>query len=185
MLELEKYYFCCQDIFLGKTFIPLFLAEIALRTAIMYLYTLINIRLFRTRTIAQLTSFELIIVIALGSAVGDPMFYSETPLINGMVTVTTIVLLTKLISILSERFDSFEKLIEGQPRLIIKDGEIIKAALRKSDISIEELFSRLRYRGIENTGQILYAFLETSGQISVIHAKEPKEGLSTLGHFDE
>lgn len=184
MLGLENYYFCCQDIFLGKTFVPLFLAEIALRTAIMYLYTLINIRLFRTRTIAQLTSFELIVVIALGSAVGDPMFYSETPLINGMVTVTTIVLLTKLISILSERFDGFEKLIEGQPRLIIKDGEVLKTALRKSDISLDELFSRLRYRGIENTGQILYAFLETSGQISVILAKEPKEGLSTLNHFD-
>lgn len=184
MLELEKYYFCCQDIFFGKNFIPLFLAEIALRTSIMYLYTLINIRLFRTRTIAQLTSFELIVVIALGSAVGDPMFYSETPLINGMITVTTIVLLTKFISILSERFDAFEKLIEGQPRLIIKNGEVLKTALRKSDISLEELFSRLRYRGIENTGQILYAFLETSGQISVIQAKEPKKGLSTLNNFD-
>ena len=183
MLELENYYFCCQDIFFGKVFMPLFFAEIALRTAVMYLYTLLNIRLFRTRTIAQLTSFELIIVIALGSAVGDPMFYSETPLINGMVTITTIVLLTKFISMLT-RFDALEKMIEGEPRLLIKDGEIIKPALRKSDISLEELFSRLRYRGIENTGQVLYAFLETSGQMSVILAKQPKEGVSTLNHFD-
>lgn len=182
--SLQTYCFDCYRIFLGTHFVPFFLVEVMLRTTIMYTYTLVNIRLFRTRTIAQLTSFELIIVIALGSAVGDPMFYAEIPLINGMVTITTIVILTKLISVLTERSDRFETLIEGQPRLVIKNGEILKQALRKADISQEELFARLRYRGIENTGQVHYAFIENSGQMSVIEAKNPKEGVSTLNHFE-
>lgn len=182
--SLHEYCFDCYRIFLGTHFVPFFLLEIVIRTTIMYTYTLINIRLFRTRSIAQLTSFELIIVIALGSAVGDPMFYQEIPLINGMVTITTIVVLTKIISVLTERYDRFETIIEGQPRLVIKNGEILKDALRKADISKEELFARLRYRGIDNTGQVHYAFIENSGQLSVLLAQTPFEGVSTLNHFE-
>ena len=170
--------------FLGKQFVPIFLLEIVIRTSIMYLYTLINIRLFRTRSIAQLTSFELLIVIALGSAIGDPMFYPEIPLINGMITISTIVILTKLISMLTERSQTFELLMEGHPILIIEQGEIIKANLRTKDISEEELFARLRLKGIKNIGQVEYAFIETSGQLSVIEYKESKPGLSTLNHID-
>lgn len=183
MPGLENYCFSLQKIFFGEIFEPCFLAEIILRTTIMYTYTLINIRLFRTRSLAQLTSFELIIVIALGSAVGDPMFYPDIPLINGMLTITTIVILTKLISVLTERSDTFETIIEGQPRLVIKNGEIIKEALRQANISKEELFARLRFKGIENTGQVHYAFIENSGQLSVINANNPIDGVSTLNHF--
>ncbi len=170
--------------FFGKQLNLFFLGEVVIRTAIMYGYTLLNIRLFRTRSIAQLTSFELIIVIALGSAIGDPMFYPEIPLINGMVTITTIVLLTKLISILTERSSIFQLLLEGEPVLIIEQGELIKANLRSKDISEEELFARLRLRGIKNIGQIEYAFIETSGQLSIIEYETPKPGMSTLNHID-
>jgi uncharacterized membrane protein YcaP (DUF421 family) len=170
-------------IFFGATFNAAFLLEIVIRTTVMYLYTLINLRVFKTRSIAQLTSFELIIVIALGSAVGDPMFY-PTPLINGMMTITIIVILTKLISIFNERSQIFELLMEGKPELIIKNGEIIKANLRRKNISEEELFSRLRYKGIKNIGEVEYAFIETSGQMSVIEYKDPRPGLSTLNHID-
>ena len=173
-----------KKMFLGTNFVPLFLFEIALRTSIMYLYTIINIRLFRTRSIAQLTSFELIIVIALGSAVGDPMFYPEIPLINGMITITTIVILTKFISMVARSNDPFESIVVGQPIVLIKDGEILQDNVTHADISKEELNARLRYHGIKNTGEVAYAVLEVSGQLSVITAEHPKKGISTLNHFE-
>ena len=173
-----------QHMFFGEQFVPFYLLEIILRTTIMYTYTLCNIRLFTTRSISQLTSFELVIVIALGTAVGDPMIFPTVPMIYGMATITTIVLLTKFTSIITERSETLELLIEGQPVMIIKDGELLKEKLHKSDMSVEELFARLRYKGIKNIGQIEYAFIETSGQISVIKAHQPKPGTSTLNHFE-
>lgn len=170
--------------FFGKEPVSImFLVEIMLRTAIMYFYTLVNIRLFRARTITQLTSFELIIVIAFGTAMGDPMFYTDVPLINGMVCVTVMVLLTKFAAILTARYDTMERLIEGVSIMVIKNGEIIKAGMSQANLSEEELFERLRLHGIKNVGQIEYAFLEASGQLSIITSKEPKNGTSTLNHL--
>lgn len=184
MMDMNGYTFSLYNMFLGEHFVPIFLFEIFLRTFIMYSYTLVNIRLLRTRSVAQLTSFELIIVIALGSAVGDPMFYPEIPLINCMVAITTIVALTKGISIITQMNDPLEKLIVGDPIMILKNGELLPKKLRKANLSIEELNARLRNKGIKNTGQVEYAFIETSGQLSVIEAAEPREGTSTLNHFD-
>lgn len=174
-----------KEMFLGKQFIPLFLLEVIFRTTFMYLYTLINIRLFHSQNIAQLTSFELIIVIALGAAVGDPMFYPTTPMIYGMITITTIIIITKLITTLTEKSDTFELLVEGKPIMVIKHGELVKENLHSANISPEELFSFLRLRGIKNVGQVEYAFIETSGQVSVIEYAQPKQGISTLDHFTD
>lgn len=161
------------------------LAEIALRTGIMYLYTLFNIRLFKTRNVAQLTLSDLIIVIALGTAVGDPMMYIHVPLIEAMISITTIVMLTKAISVLVENYNFIEKMVEGEEITIIKNGEILKENMHKASLSQDELFGRLRLNGIQNTGEITYAFLETSGLLSIIKAKVPSEGISTLNHLDK
>lgn len=165
---------------LGTQTSCILLAEIALRTGIMYLYTLINIRIFKTRNIAQLTLADLIIVIALGSAVGDPMMYINVPLVQAMVSITTIILITKGIAILVEHNNFAEKMIEGEEITLIKNGELLKNNMRTANLSQDELFARLRLHGIQNTGEITYAFLETSGQVSIIKAKTSTEGVSTL-----
>lgn len=161
----------------------LFLIEIVMRTTIMYFYTLLNIRLISSRSITQLNSFELIIVIALGTAMGDPMFYPSIPLVSGMITVTVMVLLTQLIEILTERFSFVEKIIEREPVLIIKNGTIIKEQLHRTNLPEKELLERLRLQGIQNVGQIEYAFIESAGQVSIIRASQPKDGISTLNHI--
>lgn len=167
------------------SFSYIILAEIAFRTATMYLYTLFNIRIFRTRNVAQLTLSDLIIVIALGSAVGDPMMYVNVPLIQAMISITTIVMITKGISILVEHNNTIEKMIEGEEITIIKHGEMLKQNMRKANLSQDDLFARLRLHGVQNTGEITYAFLETSGLLSIIKAKVPIEGTSTLHHLDK
>lgn len=171
--------------FLGKEPLQIaFLFEIIIRTTVMYFYTLVNIRVFRPRPITQQTSFELIIIIALGTALADPMFYPQIPLVVGMIAVTLLVLLTKIVAMLTEKSTILEKLIEGQPTLIIKNGTILKEQLHNIDLSEEELFEKLRLQGIKNIGHVEYAFIEASGQLSVIKDKNPKEGISTLNHIE-
>jgi uncharacterized membrane protein YcaP (DUF421 family) len=84
--------FDLQRMFLGD--LPWwFTAEVIVRTIIMYAYSLLLVRLVSRRAVGQLSLIEFLLVIALGSAVGDPMFYHDVPLLHGMAVVTVVVFL--------------------------------------------------------------------------------------------
>lgn len=169
-------------IFFGSGISFLYIAEVFVRTIFLYLYTLLNIRIMHTRSIGQLTPFELIIVIALGSAVGDPMFYHSVPLFHGMLVITITVLLENLITYISDRNSKVEAVLEGKPALIIERGTINEKNLIGQGFSKTDLLSRLRLHGIKNIGQVEYAFIETSGQLSIIQyaPEQYKKGISTI-----
>mgnify|MGYP000976287537 CR=1 FL=1 len=90
---------------------PLFLLEIVVRTLIIYAYTLVLLRWLGSRAIGQLSTVEFLLVIALGSAVGDATFYPEVPLFHAMLVITLIVGLNKLLDTLIERLDDLSGLV--------------------------------------------------------------------------
>lgn len=167
------------SIFIGSsTFAQL--AEMVFRTGFMYVYTVLNIRLMDKRSLGMLSPYEFIIIIALGTSVGDPMFYTHVPLIQGMLVTSTIVFMERFISLLTEKSRFWENVMEGKPALIIKNGIVIEPTLKQQKFSTEELLSALRIKGIRNIGQIAYAYIEPSGNISVIKAETAVEGVSTM-----
>lgn len=91
-----------------------FTFEIAVRTAVMYGYAFLLVRLSGTRTVGQLSLIELVLVIALGSAVGDPMFYPEVPLLHGLVVVTVVIGLNLTLNEVTGRSERVERLVEGR-----------------------------------------------------------------------
>ena len=110
-----------KRLFLGD--VPLlFYVEIAFRTFMMYGYALVMLRLIGKRSQRQLSIFEFAIVIALGSAVGDPMFYPQVPLLHGMIVITVIVGLNKLLEELVKNYELMETFVEGSPSLLVQDG---------------------------------------------------------------
>ncbi|HEU4749789.1 MAG TPA: YetF domain-containing protein, partial [Acidimicrobiia bacterium] len=143
-----------------------FALEIALRTTVMYLYTLALVRLLGKRGMAQLSPFEMVIIVALGSAIGDPMFYADVPLIHGIIVVTVVVGLERLIVRLTENNQWLERVVESTPVLLVADGEIVRAALDDEDLSEAELFMALRQNGIEQLGEVRLAYLEPNGHLS-------------------
>lgn len=99
---------------------PIFLLEIVIRTIIIYSYTLILLRLLGSRAIGQLSTVEFLLVIALGSAVGDAMFYPDVPLIHSLLVVTVVVVANKLIDLGIARSKSVEHIIDGKPEQAIR-----------------------------------------------------------------
>ena len=85
------------NLFMGPTFEWLHLFEIIFRTVFMFCYTIANVRLMDKRSMGMLSSFEIIVIVALGSAVGDPMFYREIPLLYAMVVISTMYLQSALL----------------------------------------------------------------------------------------
>ncbi|WP_112806102.1 DUF421 domain-containing protein [Ensifer sp.] len=146
---------------------PLFLLEIALRTVIIYAYTLFLIRWIGSRSIGQLSLVEFLLVIALGSAVGDAMFYPDVPLIHCMVVITVVVLLDKALSYIVARNRKLEDVIEGISIEVVRDGGILWKALKRMNVGHDELFEQLRLKQVRHLGEVRAAYFETNGLLSV------------------
>ncbi|MEX0863337.1 MAG: YetF domain-containing protein [Acidimicrobiia bacterium] len=148
--------------------------EIVIRTVVMYIYTLAIVRFIGKRGLGHLSPFELVIIVALGSAVGDPMLYADVALLHGFVVITVVVVLQRLLVKLTERSRPAEIILESKPRRLVAAGEVDSEALEKEELTEAELFTALRESGIENLGQVKLAYLEPSGTITVFKFDDTK-----------
>jgi uncharacterized membrane protein YcaP (DUF421 family) len=149
---------------------PLFLLEIVFRTVVIYLYTLVLIRWIGSRSISQLSLVEFLLVIALGSAVGDAMFYPDVPLVHCLIVITVVILIDKALSFVLTRSPRLEDAIEGKTVELVRDGIIRHDVLLKANFGQDELFEQLRMKDVEHVGQVRAAYLETNGNVSVFKA---------------
>lgn len=159
---------------------PLFLLEIILRTLVVYIYALVLLHWLGSRAIGQLSTIEFLLVIALGSAVGDPMFQPEIPLIHSMLVITVVVLANKGLDLLIQRSTAAESLIDGRPVEAVRDGELSPDFLKRQPLTENELFQGLRSAGIRNLGELELAYVESDGTVTVFRAKTPKDGLAIV-----
>jgi len=153
----------------------LFLVEIFVRTTIIYAYALILIRWLGSRIVGQLSMVEFFLVIALGSAVGDPMFYHDVPMLHSMIVITVIVLFNRLLDQFVFKSRKAADIIEGQTVELVRDGEIQHQTVGGLKISNQELFQLLRAKGIENLGVVRAAYFEPDGSLSVFRKPEGSE----------
>lgn len=154
-------------IFIG-TQPPLFFLEIVVRVILIYTFTILVLRYMGKRGQRQMTPFELVLVIALGSATGDSMFYPEVPIFYAWFIILLMVLLDRLLSELKYRFQNINTFLVGNPRLLVQDGNVLEHNLHKEDLRIEELMALLREKEISDTGELDYVFLETTGNLGLL-----------------
>jgi uncharacterized membrane protein YcaP (DUF421 family) len=177
------YSFDLQRIFFGDL-PPWFLLEVVFRTFIIYLYTLLLVRLLGKRGLGQLSPFDFVIVIALGSAVGDPMFYEDVPLVHTMAVITMVVLLQRGVGWLTERSERAQRFIDSEPRRLVRHGLVDTDNLREEQLEAEELFAALRIQGVRQLGEVELAYIEPSGTISVIRESRPQPGRPLVARSD-
>lgn len=177
--------FDLQRIFLGD--VPLwFAAEIAFRTAFMYLFALGAVRVVSRRAVGQLSFVEFLLVIALGSAVGDPMFYPDVPLLHGMVVVVVVVALNRGVTALINRSEAAEQAVEGRPYAVVQDGRMRPDEVWAARLNREKLFELLRIERVAHLGEVRWAFMEQRGVLSVVRAgpREERAGLRVTPPWD-
>ncbi len=143
-----------------------FLPEVAFRCVVMFLVTLIALRLIGRRGIMQ-GVFELVTIITLGSAAGDPMFYKKVGLLPAIFVFIMIVVLYKIINYFTAKYKFFEHAVEGTYVLLLKDGCFVPQNFSKEEMSKDEILSDLRLQGISHLGQVEAAYIEPSGEVSV------------------
>jgi len=156
---------------------PLFMLEILVRTLGIYLYTLVLIRWIGGRGVAQLSMVEFLLVIALGSAVGDAAFYPDVGLLHAMLVITIVVLINKALDWLILHYDTAKRTLDGVPVAIVGGGRLLRAGMERRNIGAAEVISSLRQHGVRNLGEVEHAFMEGDGMLSIFRFDAPRPGL--------
>lgn len=141
---------------------------IFVRTIIIYILVLFVMRFMGKREIGQMQPFELVIAIMIADLASTPMSEIGIPILYGIIPILSLLLMHVIISVVNLKSIKMREIICGKPRILIYRGKIDETAMIKENFTINELQERLRVNNITNLGDVEFAILETSGQISVV-----------------
>lgn len=144
------------------------------RAIVLYIIVLIVMRLMGKREIGQLQPFELAISIMIADLASIPMTEIGIPIFNGIIPILGLLAMHLIISLINLKSIKAREIICGKPDILIYRGKINEKALKKERFTINELQERLRGNNITNLGDVEYAILETSGQVTVIQKPEKR-----------
>jgi len=142
--------------------------EIALRTAIVYLGILLGLRLFGKRQLGQMSVGDLVMILLIANAVQNAMVGVDVSLIGGLTAALVLLVLNFVVVRGLVSTPLGERLLEGAPTLLVKDGRIIEAGLRREGLARDEVETAIREHGIDDETGVRAAYLEPDGTISVI-----------------
>jgi len=144
------------------------LPEVALRTAIVYLFLIVALRVSGKREVGQMSVLELVVILVISDAVQNSMVGDNTTLWGGLIAVTTLLALDFGLKALARRSKGVREVIEGEPRLIVRDGHLLMRALKEEGLEVEEVRAAIRSHGLASVEDVKFAVLETDGAISVV-----------------
>ena len=147
------------------------------RSIILYIIVLIVMRMMGKREIGQLQPFELAISIMIADLATIPMTDTGIPIGNGIVPILGLLVMHLLISLINLKSTKLREIICGKPRILIYRGKIQEKAMIKERFTINELQERIRSQNVVNLGDVEYAILETSGQITVIEKPNKRQAI--------
>lgn len=147
---------------------------ILVRTVIIYILVLFVMRFMGKREIGQMQPFELVISFMIADLASTPMAEIGIPILYGVIPIFGLLVVHTLISIINLKSIKMREIICGKPRILIYRGKIDEKALIKENFTINELQERLRVNNVNNLGDVEFAILETSGQISVVLKPEKR-----------
>ena len=144
------------------------LPEVVLRTAIVFVVLVFAIRLLGRNEVAQLTLPDLIAVFLLANAVQNAMVGENTSVIGGLAAAFTIILLAALAHRIERRSPRAQRLLEGEPVMVVHEGQVYVRALQRAGLTANDLSVALRKSGLEVPAQAKSVVRETDGSISVV-----------------
>ena len=149
--------------------------DIVLRATVIFIALYLLVRLMGKRELGQMTPFELIVLIVIGDLIQQGVTQNDFSLTGAVLAISTFALLALLMSWATYLWPWAERLLEGEPRVIVRDGEIIAANLRRNRLTRAEIEAEMRLTGIGRLSDVAWAILETQGKISFIRRSEEEK----------
>ena len=144
-----------------------------LRAAAIYIGLMIIMRFAGKRSLAQITTFDFVLLLIISEATQQAMIGQDFSVTNALIVIMTLVMLDIGFSLLKRRSKTIDKLLDDVPLVLVADGVALKDRMAKARVDEQDVLTAARHlQGIERLDQIRYAVLERSGGISII----PKQG---------
>jgi uncharacterized membrane protein YcaP (DUF421 family) len=150
------------------------IAEKVMRTVGVYLFLVVGLRLFGKRELGQLNPLDFIVLLLLSNTVQNAIIGNDNSLLGGLLGAAVLFVLNDALVRYAYRKPRFRRLIEGRADEVMRDGHVLREALRRNLITREELEVAARKQGIEHMSDVKCAHLEVSGALSFT-LKEPTE----------
>lgn len=142
--------------------------ELAFRAAAIYLALLVVLRLFGKREVGQFTLMDLVLILLLANAVQPAITGPDTSLTGGLVIIVTLILVNRLIALGRTNVPLIERLLESPPTALARDGAWIPDAMRREEVSADDVTMAIREHGLDDVSEVKLAVLEADGTISVV-----------------
>jgi uncharacterized membrane protein YcaP (DUF421 family) len=142
--------------------------DIVIRAAVIFVFVYLLTRLVGRRELNSLEPFDLILLVVLGDLVQQGVTQNDESLTGAVLAISTIGLLTVALSYLNFKFKTLRPVLTGEPIVLVEDGEVIDANLRRQRLTREEIGAEARLEGIASLADVRWAILETNGRISFV-----------------
>ena len=143
--------------------------EAIVRGFVVYLFVLLIFRISGNRTLAQSTSFDLVLVLIISETIQEALVDDNHSMTHGFLLIVTLVGLSIALSLLKQHFPKLDKWIDGSPVIILDHGRLLTERLAKVRVDERDILESARKsHGIERLDQIKFAVLERSGDITVV-----------------
>ena len=144
--------------------------DLVLRATVVFFAIFFVTRVIGRRELSTMEPFDLILLIVTGDLMQQAVTQSDYSLTGGLTVLATIALLTVALSYVSFKLPRLRPVLDGEPLVLVQDGEIIERNLRRERITVGELLAEARQQQVASVDQIRFAVLETNGRISIIPA---------------
>jgi uncharacterized membrane protein YcaP (DUF421 family) len=142
--------------------------DIVLRATVIFFTLYLLVRIMGKRELGQMTPFELIVLIVIGDLIQQGVTQNDFSLTGAVVAVATIAFLAVAMSWVAYLSPRAERFLEGQPRVVIRDGRLLTDNMRRDRLTRSEIEAEMRLAGIGRMEDVAWAILETQGKISFI-----------------
>jgi uncharacterized membrane protein YcaP (DUF421 family) len=163
-------------------------AEKILRPIFVYLFLVIGLRLAGKRELAQLNPFDLVVLLTLSNTVQNAIIGDDNSITGGVIGAATLLLVNFLVVRFLFRHEKVDRFVEGEATVLIEHGKILKDALTKEVLSLQELEAAAHKQGFADLSEVDYATLDPSGTICFTGKKPaPEEARhqELLGRLDQ
>jgi uncharacterized membrane protein YcaP (DUF421 family) len=142
--------------------------DIALRALFLYAFVVFVMRVLGRRELSSLTAVDLVLLIVLGDAIQQGLTQDDYSVTGAVIAVSTIAAIQVFSSYLTFRSKRARKVIEGQPIVVIQDGKLLEANVKRERLTEDEVAEEMRMQQIGSFDEVQWAILETNGQISFV-----------------
>lgn len=143
--------------------------ESVIRPALVYVVVLLLLRLTGKRTLAQITSFDFVLLLIISEATQQALIGEDNSMINAAIVVATLIGLNIVMSLLKQRYKWVDRMLDDIPLVIVADGKPLKDRMYKARVDEDDVLDAARENhGLERMEQIRHAILERDGEISII-----------------